>query len=77
MPKKGESPYKRTVGLDVPHPFAKEVKKKRPRVIFPVELIFEDGSSLTVNSVQEMRQAWKDNCKRGGGDESTGGGTRG
>ena len=31
MPKKGESPYKRTVGLDVPHPFAKEVKKKRPR----------------------------------------------
>ena len=31
MPKKGESPYKRTVGLDVPHPFAKEVPKKRPR----------------------------------------------
>ncbi|MAS39876.1 MAG: hypothetical protein CMG16_01900 [Candidatus Marinimicrobia bacterium] len=54
-----------------------EGKKKRPRVIFPVELIFEDGSSLTVNSVQEMRQAWKDNCKRGGGDESNGGETRG
>ena len=30
MPKKGESPYKRTMGLDVPHPFAKEVKKKKP-----------------------------------------------
>ena len=32
MPKKGESPYKRTVGLDVPHPFAKEVKRKDPEV---------------------------------------------
>ena len=31
MPKKGESPYKRTMGLDVPHPFAKEVKKKKPK----------------------------------------------
>ena len=31
MPKKGEAPYKRTVGLDGPHPVAKEVKKKRPR----------------------------------------------
>ena len=27
MPKKGESPYKRTVGLDVPHPFAKLKRK--------------------------------------------------
>ena len=54
-----------------------EGKKKRPRVIFPVELIFEDGSSLTVNSVEEMRQAWKDNCKRDGGDETGSGGTRG
>ena len=31
MPKKGESPYKRTMGLDVPHPFAKEVPKKKPK----------------------------------------------
>ena len=29
MPKKGESPYKRTMGVDVPHPFAKEVEKKK------------------------------------------------
>ena len=53
-----------------------EGKKKRPRVVFPVDLIFEDGSSLTVNSVQEMKQAWRDNCrKRGNDDESEG--TRG
>ena len=31
MPKKGESPYKRTMGLDVPHPFAKEIEKKKPK----------------------------------------------
>ena len=38
--------------------------------------MFEDGSSLTVNSVQEMKQAWRDNCrKRGNDDESEG--TRG
>ena len=57
-----------------------EGKKKRPRVVFPVDLIFEDGSSLTVNSVQEMKQAWRDNCrKRGNDDESEGEseGTRG
>ncbi len=57
-----------------------EGKKKRPRVIFPVDLLFEDGSSLAVNSVQEMKQAWRDNCrKRGNDDESEGGseGTRG
>ena len=57
-----------------------EGRKKRPRVVFPVDLMFEDGSSLTVNSVQEMKQAWRDNCrKRGNDDESEGGseGTRG
>ena len=53
-----------------------EGRKKRPRVVFPVDLMFEDGSSLTVNSVQEMKQAWRDNCrKRGNDDESEG--TRG
>ena len=41
-----------------------EGKKKRPRVVFPVDLMFEDGSSLTVNSVEEMKQAWKDNCRK-------------
>ena len=39
-------------------------EKKRPEVVFPVDLIFEDGSSLTVNSPEEMKQAWKENCKR-------------
>ena len=29
MPKKGESPYKRTMGVDIPHPFAKEVEPKK------------------------------------------------
>ena len=51
-----------------------EGRKKRPRVVFPVDLMFEDGSSLTVNSVQEMKQAWRDNCrKRGNDDENEGG----
>jgi hypothetical protein len=57
-----------------------EGQKKRPRVVFPVDLIFEDSSTMTVNSPEEMKQAWKDNCKRGGGDDSEGeseGGTRG
>ena len=57
-----------------------EGRKKRPRVVFPVDLMFEDGSSLTVNSLQEMKQAWRDNCrKRGNDDESEGEseGTRG
>ena len=53
-------------------------EKKRPEVVFPVDLIFEDGSSLTVNSPEEMKQAWKENCKRGGEEESEGDeGTRG
>ena len=39
-------------------------EKKRPEVVFPVDLMFEDGSSLTVNSPEEMKQAWKENCKR-------------
>ena len=56
-----------------------EGRKKRPRVVFPVDLMFEDGSSLTVNSVQEMKQAWRDNCRKRGDDESEGEskGTRG
>ena len=57
-----------------------EGRKKRPRVVFPVDIMFEDGSSLTVNSVQEMKQAWRENCrKRGNDNESEGGseGTRG
>jgi hypothetical protein len=57
-----------------------EGRKKRPRVVFPVDIMFEDGSSLTVNSVQEMKQAWRENCrKRGNDNESKGGseGTRG
>ena len=37
-------------------------EKKRPEVVFPVDLMFEDGSSLTVNSPEEMKQAWKENC---------------
>ena len=53
-------------------------EKKRPEVVFPVDLMFEDGSSLTVNSPEEMKQAWKENCKRDGDEESEGdGGTRG
>ena len=47
-------------------------EKKRPEVVFPVDLIFEDGSSLTVNSPEEMKQAWKENCKRDGDEESEG-----
>ena len=45
-------------------------EKKRPEVVFPVDLMFEDGSSLTVNSPEEMKQAWKENCKRDGDEES-------
>ena len=53
-------------------------EKKRPEVVFPVDLMFEDGSSLTVNSPEEMKQAWKENCKRDGDEESEGNeGTRG
>ena len=53
-------------------------EKKRPEVVFPVDLMFEDGSSLTVNSQEEMKQAWKENCKRDGDEESEGDeGTRG
>ena len=53
-------------------------EKKRPEVVFPVDLMFEDGSSLTVNSPEEMKQAWKENCKRDGDEESEGDeGTRG
>ena len=57
-----------------------EGRKKRPRVIFPVDLMFEDGSSLAVNSVEEMKQAWRDNCRKRGNDdegEGEGGETRG
>ena len=40
--------------------------------------MFEDGSSLTVNSPEEMKQAWKENCKRDGDEETEGDeGTRG
>ena len=53
-------------------------EKKRPEVVFPVDLMFEDGSSLTVNSPEEMKQAWKENCKRDVDEESEGDeGTRG
>ena len=53
-------------------------EKKRPEVVFPVDLIFEDGSSLTVNSPEEMKQAWKENCKKDGDEETEGDeGTRG
>ena len=53
-------------------------EKKRPEVVFPVDLMFEDGSSLTVNSPEEMKQAWKENCKRDGDEDSEGDeGTRG
>jgi hypothetical protein len=48
-----------------------EGRKKRPRVVFPVDLMFEDGSSLTVNSVQEMKQAWRDNCRKIGNDDES------
>ena len=47
-------------------------EKKRPEVVFPVDLMFEDGSSLTVNSPEEMKQAWKENCKRDGDEETEG-----
>ena len=53
-------------------------EKKRPEVVFPVDLMFEDGSSLTVNSPEEMKQAWKENCKKDGDEETEGDeGTRG
>ena len=53
-------------------------EKKRPEVVFPVDLMFEDGSSLTGNSPEEMKQAWKENCKRDGDEETEGDeGTRG
>lgn len=54
-----------------------EGRKKRPRVVFPVDLMFEDGSSLTVNSVQEMKQAWRDNCRKRGNDDESEGGSEG
>jgi len=57
-----------------------EGKKTRPKLVFPVDLTFEDGSALTVNSYQEIKQAWRDNCRRQGGEEGEGGeegGTRG
>ena len=55
-----------------------EGKKKRPQLNFPADIQFEDGTVLTVNSREEMRQAWKDNCRRkGGGDEGEGGNGRG
>ena len=53
-------------------------EKLSPEVVFPVDLMFEDGSSLTVNSPEEMKQAWKENCKRDGDEETEGDeGTRG
>ena len=54
-------------------------KKTRPKLVFPVDITFEDGSILTVNSREEMKQAWKDNCRRKGGEEDEGesSGTRG
>jgi hypothetical protein len=54
-----------------------EGRKKRPRVVFPVDLMFEDGSSLTVNSVQEMKQAWRNNCRKRGNDDESEGGSEG
>ena len=56
-----------------------EGRKKRPKVVFPVDLVFEDGSTVTVNSREEMKQAWRDNCKRGVDNDSDGesDGTRG
>jgi hypothetical protein len=48
-----------------------EGRKKRPLVVFPVDLIFEDSSALTVNSVQEMKQAWRDNCRKKGNDDES------
>jgi len=46
-----------------------EGEKSRPQLVFPVDIAFEDGSVLTVNSFEEMKQAWKDNCRRKGGEE--------
>ena len=56
-----------------------EGKKIRPKLVFPVDITFEDGSILTVNSREEMKHAWKDNCRRKGGedDEGESSGTRG
>ena len=54
-------------------------ERKKPELVFPVDITFEDGSVLTVNSHEEMKQAWKDNCRRKDGEEDEGesGGTRG
>ena len=57
-----------------------EGERKRPEVVFPVDLVFEDGSTVTVNSHEEIKQAMKDNCGRGSGDNDgtdEEGGTRG
>ena len=54
--------------------------RKFDKAAYAVDLMFEDGSSLTVNSVQEMKQAWRDNCRKRGNDdegEGEGEGTRG
>ena len=41
--------------------------------------MFEDGSTVTVNSHEEIKQAMKDNCGRGSDNDGTDeeGGTRG
>ena len=37
-------------------------RKQRPQLIYPVTIIFEDGSVMTINNLLEMRKAWKENC---------------
>ena len=58
MPKKGESPYKRTMGLDVPHPFAKEVKRIVHN-LFP-QMPYYSGSSYFVNEFLEYVKFYND-----------------
>ena len=82
MPKKGDSPYKRTMGLDVPHPFAKEVPKKKPKgrppkpkvkpkkvVKTPKKIVMPTGRAMdeAITKIQQQLLVKKDKLKKSNG----------
>ena len=82
MPKKGDSPYKRTMGLDVPHPFAKEVPKKKTKgrppkpkakpkkvVKTPKKIIMPTGRAMdeAITKIQQQLLVKKDKLKKSNG----------
>ena len=82
MPKKGDSPYKRTMGLDVPHPFAKEVTKKKPKgrppkpkakpkkvVKTPKKIVMPTGRAMdeAITKIQQQLLVKKDKLKKSNG----------